>query len=308
METEILPYCELKQKNSLLPLMDQAFMWPFDPVEFEKSVRRDPRLREGSIGFCAIKKGKVVGYVGVMDITLKNALGMEERVGGLYGVATHPGYARHGICTALIDHSHKYFIAKGYRFSLLTTGRTNVAHALYEKVGYFDVAPFLSAYLEAPMKRQKALRKKSFAKLDRNRMLELFHRYVKDWTGFVTRDEEYLKMLFKQYEISGKDCVLSEKGYVIFKKQRDSVRIRELVALNSREMDRLIGLVEAKTQKPLVARLGISDSAVIQLYASRGFTVLETGYGVLMAKELVADVSFADCFGGRFYMSALDSF
>lgn len=71
----------------------------------------------------------------------------------------------------------------------------------------------------------------------------------------------------------------------------------------------LVGLVEGMTQKPVVGRLGIPSSGdVIHAYKSRGFTMLEKAHGVLMAKELVADASFNDCFGNRFCMSALDHF
>lgn len=308
-EIEILAYSELKQKDSLLPLLEQAFGWPFSPAKFEKSIRTDPRLRDGSVGFCAIKEGKVVGYVGVMDFTLRTASGTEERVGGLYGVATHPEYTRQGISTALIARSHEYFMTKGYRFSLLTTSPTIVAHALYTRLGYFDVAPFLSAYLGARARRQKVLKRRSSAKPDHSRMLELFRHCVKGRTGFVIRDEEYLRMLFRQYEISAKECVVTERGYVIFKKEKESIRVRELVAQNGKEMLGLIGLVEGMTQKPVVGRLGIPSSGdVIHAYKSRGFTVLEKAHGVLMAKELVADASFNDCFGNRFCMSALDHF
>jgi ribosomal protein S18 acetylase RimI-like enzyme len=305
---EILAYSELKQKNALLPLMEQAFGWPFDPTEFEKSIKVDPRLRNGSVGFCALKEGKVVGYAGVMDFTLRTVSGAEEKVGGLYGVATYPGYTRQGICTSLMNRSHEYFRAKGYRFSLLTTSPTIVAHILYRKLGYFDVASFLSAYLGVRAKRLKALERKSVSQLDYDRMLELFREYVKGRTGFVIRDKEYLRMLVKQYEISAKDCIVTEKGYVIFKKEKQSVRIRELVAHGSSEMNRLIGLIENKTPKAVVGRLGIPNCAVSRAYASRGFTVLETGHAVLMAKELIADTSFSDCFGSGFYMSALDHF
>jgi ribosomal protein S18 acetylase RimI-like enzyme len=305
---EILAYSELKQRNALLPLMEQAFGWPFDPAEFEKSIRMDPRLRSGSVGFCALKEGKVVGYAGVMDFTLRTVSGAEEKVGGLYGVATHPSCTRQGICTALLNRSHEYFMAKGYRFSLLTTSPTIVAHGLYGKLGYFDVAPFLSAYLGVRKKKVEVSKRRIVFKLDYDGMLELFREYVKGRTGFVIRDKEYLRMLFKQYGISAKDCIMIEEGYVIFKKEKESVRIRELVARDSGEMNRLIGLVENKTQKAVVGRLGISDCSVGRVYASRGFTVLEAGHGVLMAKELVADASFNDCFGNRFYMSALDHF
>jgi hypothetical protein len=58
----------------------------------------------------------------------------------------------------------------------------------------------------------------------------------------------------------------------------------------------------------VIGRLGVEDPAVHRVYESRGFTVLETGHGVLMAKELAADASFNESYGDKFYMSALDHF
>lgn len=306
---KILTYRELEQRNAMLPLMEQAFGWPFDPVEFEKTIKADPRLKDGSVGFCFLKEGKVLGYVGVMDLTLRTAAGKVERVGGLYGVATFPGYTRQGICTALINRAHEYFLEKGYRFSFLTTSPTIVAHALYGKLGYFDVASFLSAYkVKEKPEQHETLKRERIPKWDYDRMLELFHEYVRGRTGFVVRDETYLKMLIKQYEISAKECILTQEGYVIFKKEKKQARIRELVARSQKEMGRLIGLVEDKAQSIVIGRLGVWDSIVNRVYRSRGFTVLETGYGVLMVKELVGDASFSDSYGDRFQMSALDHF
>lgn len=309
MGMEILAYQELKEKNTLLPLMEQAFGWPFDPTEVEKSIRADPRLRDGSVGFCALKEGKAIGYAGVMDLTLGTVAGTEERVGGLYAVATFPGYTRQGVCTALMNRAHEYFVSKGYRFSLLTTSPTIVAHALYRKLDYFDVASFPSAYkVRAKAEKPEALEHRGVSKWDYDGILERFREYVKGRTGFVIRDKTYLRMLIKQHEISAKECVMTERGYVIFKREKKQVRVRELVAHNQKEMNRLIGLVENKAQRAIIGRLGVENPAVSRAYASRGFTVLETGHGVLMAKELVAGASFNDSFGSRFYMSALDHF
>jgi hypothetical protein len=64
----ILTYQKLDQKKSLLPLMEQAFGWPFDPFEFDKNIKADPRLRDSGVGFCAVTEDKTVAYVGVMDL------------------------------------------------------------------------------------------------------------------------------------------------------------------------------------------------------------------------------------------------
>jgi ribosomal protein S18 acetylase RimI-like enzyme len=306
---EILTYQGLAQKSDLLPLMEQAFGWPFDPLEFEKNIKMDPRLRDGCVGFCAVKDRKVLGYVGVMDLATRTADGKVEKVGGIYGVATFPGYTRQGICTALMNRAHEYFIEKGRRFSLLTTSPTLVAHALYCRLGYFDVASFPSAYkMKEKTGRRKGVERKGLSKWDFGRMLELFREYVKSRTGFVVRDEAHLKMLVKNYEISARECITTPKGYVIFKKEKKLARIRELVARDHKEMVRLIELIEGKAQNMTIGRLGIEDPAVGRAYESRGFTVLKTGHGVLMAKELAADASFNQSYGNRFFMSALDHF
>jgi len=306
---EILTYQGLAQKSDLLPLMEQAFGWPFDPLEFEKNIKMDPRLRDGCVGFCAVKDRKVLGYVGVMDLATRTADGKVEKVGGIYGVATFPGYTRQGICTGLMNRAHEYFIEKGRRFSLLTTSPTLVAHALYCRLGYFDVASFPSAYkMKEKTGRRKGVERKGLSKWDFGRMLELFREYVKSRTGFVVRDEAHLKMLVKNYEISARECIMAPKGYVIFKKEKKLARIRELVVRDHKEMVRLIGLIEGKAQNMIIGRLGIEDPAVGGIYESRGFTVLKTGHGVLMAKELADNASFIQSYGNRFFMSALDHF
>ena len=133
---KILSYRTLKQRDSLLPLMEQAFGWPFEEQEYAKVIKSDPRLREGVVGFCGIEDSKVLGFVGVMDLTTRTVDGETEKVGGVFAVATLPGYTRQGICTQLLRRAHDYFRDRGYRFSLLTAGQPSVAYALYCKLGY----------------------------------------------------------------------------------------------------------------------------------------------------------------------------
>src|SRR5512136_1205739 len=106
----ILTYQQLDQKKSLLPLMDQAFGWPLDPMEFDKNIKADPRLRDSGVGFCAATEGKTVAYVGVMDLDTRTVDNKTERVGGIYGVATLPGQTRKGMCTALLNRAHEHFL------------------------------------------------------------------------------------------------------------------------------------------------------------------------------------------------------
>ncbi len=303
----ILTYRELEGKKGLLPLMEQAFGWPFDPADFEKTSKADPRLRDSCIGFCAVDDGKVLGHVGVMDLATRTSGDRVEKAGGIYGVSTLPEYTRRGICSALLDKAHEYFGGRGYRFSFLTTSPTIVAYALYERLGYFDVTSFPGVYKVKEKGRKRKASQREKAKLDFDRMLEIYCQYVKNRTGFVVRDQAYLKMLAKTQAIAAGECIITQKGYVIFKRDKKQVRIRELIAHNQREMNTLVGLVEERGQTVVYGR-AILDPTLRRVFRSRGFTVLEAGHGVLMVKELTPEISFNKAYGTRFFMSALDHF
>lgn len=303
---KILTYRELERKSALLPLMEQAFGWPFDPFDFGRVTKLDPRLRDSSVGFCAVDEGEVVGYVGVMDLDCRTLDGTVEKVGGIYGVATLPGHTRQGICRMLLDHTHQHFIEKGYRFSLLTTSPTIVAHALYKKLGYFDVISFPAAYKVREKIEKESKPPRQSAKLDFDMMLKIYRSYVKDKSGFVVRDKAYMRMLAKTNEITQRQCITTKKGYIIFKQEKKQIRIRELAARDEKEMNNLIRLVEQRAKNVIYAR-AVLDPNLRQTYKSRGFSVLESGHGVLMAKNLT-NASFANTYGNTFYMTSLDHF
>ena len=96
-EMEIETYKELQSKGELLPLFQHAFWWPFNPTEFDKTIRTDPRLKDSPVGYAAIRDKQVAGFVGVMDIETRTTQNSVEKVGGIWGVVTHPAYARKGI-------------------------------------------------------------------------------------------------------------------------------------------------------------------------------------------------------------------
>jgi ribosomal protein S18 acetylase RimI-like enzyme len=287
--------------------MEQAFGWPFDPQEFEKTIKADPRLRDGCIGFCAVDGGKLVGYVGVMDLATRTLQNTVEMAGGIYGVATLPGHTRRGICGALLNRAHEYFKQRGYRFAFLTTSPTLVAYGLYEKLGYFEVTSFPGVY-KMKVKEEKGHNPScEEPKLDFDRMLEIYCDYVKNRTGFVVRNKAYMKMLAKTHEIAARECIIAQRGYVIFKREKKHVRIRELIAHDQEEMNRLVGQAEDRAQTVVYGR-AILDPALRKVCESRGFAVLEGGHGVLMVKELITNASFNEAYGNVFFMSALDHF
>jgi hypothetical protein len=98
---KIVPYRDLESKNGLLPLLDHTFYWVFDHRQFEDLVEIDSRLKNSPVGFSAVEDGRIIGHVAVKDLATRTLDRSIEYVGGLYNVATLPGYRRKGVCTTL---------------------------------------------------------------------------------------------------------------------------------------------------------------------------------------------------------------
>jgi len=309
---EILTHREIESKETLLPLMDNAFGWPFNPRMYERLVKIDPRLKNSPVGFCAVENGRAIGYVGVMDLATRTLNGNPEYVGGIYGVATLPSHARKGISTALMNRVHEHFRERNYRFSFLCTSHTLVAYTMYQNLGYTDLLERPSVYKVLNQKKVKAAVKQRKGKLDFDRLLKIYSEFVKDKTGLVVRDKAYLTMLKKTGYFSGKDCIIEEDGYVIFRSNwggtwTKATWIRELIALNAKQMDRLVGFVEAKATDLIMDR-DVLDKALLQVYKSRGYMIEKRSHVVIMVKPLTADASFKKTYGDKFYLTDLDFF
>jgi len=311
---EILTYRELERKEELLPLLDHAFGWPFNPGRFEEFAKIDPRLADGAMGFAAVESGHVVGFVGVMDIPTRVLDGSVQCVGGVYGVATLASHVRRHVSTILMERAHEYFREKGYRFSFLFTQRYLVSHGMYEKLGYSDLLERSSAHKILALKRDKAgakRKEKRVGKLDLDKVLRIYKRCVKDKTGIVLRDRAHMALHKKSDELTGKNCVIGEDGYVFFQKNPSAwVRgtwIRELVALNKREMDKLLVKLEAGAMDLIYDR-AVLDERLRDVYRSRGYIVHDRSHGVVMVKPLTKNTSFKQAYGDKFFIAAFDFF
>lgn len=306
-KVEITTYRELEIRDGFLPLFQHAFWWPYNPKEFDKTIKADPRLQYSPVGYVATKRNRLVGFVGVMDIDTRTLEGSEEKVGGIWGVVTHPAFAREGISTALMQKSHEYFGEKGYKFSLLNTSKSLIAHAFYQKLGYREALTYPSAY-KVMEKTKKTPRKKSSQKTKPrwSELLTKFSLVTRDRTGFVVRNSQYGKMLEIRKTIQPKKTIVTEKGYALLKEDEGNVFVKEIMAFTKEEKSILITQIEEKAAKTVIAE-AILDSDLRTAYLSQEFMILENSYDVLMFKPL-AKVSFAETYGNKFYAAATDYF
>jgi predicted acetyltransferase len=246
-----------------------------------------------------------------MDLVTRTLDGKVEYVGGIYGVATLPSHARKGISTALMIRVHEHFREKNYHFSFLCTSHTLVAYAMYQKLGYTDLLERPSAYKVLNQKKPKVAGEERSGKIDFDKILKVYMKFVKDKTGFVVRDKAYLEMLKKIGYFSGRDCIVEEDGYVIFRSLfgtwYKATWIRELVALSTKQVNRLVELVEAKARDLIMDR-DVIDNDLLQVYKSRDYMIEKRSHGVIMVKPLTADASFKKTYGDKFYLTDLDFF
>jgi GNAT superfamily N-acetyltransferase len=308
---EILPYKDLKSKDELLPLMDHAFGWPFNPRRYEEFMRLDPRLAKSAVGFAAVERGRLAGFVGVMDVPTRVLEGSIRNVGGVYGVATFPSYVRRHVSTALMEHAHAYFREKGCLFSFLFTQRSLVSHEMYLKLGYADFLDRPSAHKLLKPKKTKAKKKQKAGKLDIERLMLVYERNMKNKAGFAVRDKASWACLRKSEELKAKDCFVSKEGYVLFKENASiwvkGIWVKELVAPNKKEMNRLLALVEARASDMVFDRM-VLDEKLAEVYRARGYALQNRSHGVLMVKPLTKNASIKQTYGDHFYLTTLDFF
>lgn len=303
---EIATYRELQAKDELLPLFQHAFWWPFNPTEFDKIIRTDPRLKESPSGYAAIRDNQVAGFVGVMDIETRTIQDSVEKVGGIWGVVTHPAYARKGIFKALMNRSHDYFKEQGYKFSFLYTSKILIAHALYQKLGYRDTLTHPSAYKIIKGKGKVPKETGKGVKVDWDIILRIYNQATKNCTGFVVRDRQYGKMLETRKKIQPEKTIVSDKGYALLKENEGTIYVQELMALTKEKVSKLVPQIEEKTKKAVIDEK-IQDENTMAAYKSQGYIILREGYDLLMSKQLT-DATFTETYGSKFYATSADFF
>ena len=304
---KIETYRELESKDELFPLIDQALWEYFNPIEFEQDIEADPRLKRSPIGYAAVEKGLIIGFVGVMDMVTRSVDGSEVKVGGIWDVATHPAHTRKGVATILMQTAHENFQETDCQFSLLTSGRADIAYNFYKKLGYEEALTFPSAYkiIKPTKKLVKAAKRKM--KPDWNRILRVYRQVTEDRTGLVIRSEEYMKMLERRKIIQPEKTIQTEKGYALLKEDERKAAIKEIMAPTKEETIRLIRKVEEKALKTVVDRAVLSHRT-LDAYRSEDYMTLTQSYGVLMAKPLTKSATFKGTYGDKFYLTSVDLF
>jgi predicted acetyltransferase len=304
---DIITYRELEQKDEMMMLMELAFWWPMSPKDFNEFINMDVRLKNGPVGFCAVKDGRLTGFVGVMDIPTKTLKGETEIIGGIWCVATNPDFSRQGICKSLMEAAHNHFRKQKYRFSFLCTGRTIIAYEIYRKLGYTEVEyvnQFAAVY--KVLDKTKPVDKKADTRLDPEKIYKIYEKFVENKTGFAVRQEDFVTLFAKRKRFGERKSILKDKGYALVTEVRNVIKVQDMVALNDAIYGELIDEIEELAKSGVIDR-AVADERLLRIYKSRGYRVQKGDDGVLMVKNLT-DASIDKLYGESFYMAALDWF
>ena len=303
---KIITYRELDPKDDFMMLMDMAFWWPMTPSQLQKIIDVDVRLKNSPVGFCAVENRRLAGFVGVLDISTKTVSGKEEIVGGIWAVATNPRFAKKGICKVLMEKAHQYFQEKKYRFSFLVTSRTIIAYAIYEKMGYVEVEKVNQYPIAYKVFKQYKDEKKSEAKLDSVKVFEIYKEFVKDKTGFVKRQKDFLRVFSERKRFDVERSIQEENGYALSSGSKDVAKIQELISLNDQTYEGLLDQVESFAQGGVIDRM-VTNEKLVEIYKARGYHIQSGDHGVVMVKKL-DEVKFEEKYGSAFHIGMLDLF
>jgi len=272
-------------------------------------VQRHDERRRKEFGFGLYRGRTLASFIGVAELMVRTRSGETESALGIHHVATHPAFARQGLCRRLFDFVHDEYRKADRRFSFLYTSHSLVARALYCKLGYKEIplsgtrAP--RALLILPPTRERPRR-------NRTRIAELavaeklFADTTNDEVGFVVRQRGWPLARLKQWKQKPDDVFIDRDGYAFTEPDTFGRRVYEFVACNRAAYVRLLDRITAATRGGLVDYY-VRDPILRSIYAKRGARFRRETYSSLMVKPLT-HATFRSVFGPRFFQSPVDQF
>jgi GNAT superfamily N-acetyltransferase len=272
-------------------LVHQAFGTSWDPrvLTSEKFCRSYPPFAD-YVGLCAWDEGRILAAVLVRRIPFRTRHG-DRFVAGLGHVATSPDHRRRGLARALIAEVQRREEAQGTPFSLLYTGRSIVAHSLYQELGYSDILDFPRATRLLPRNAPGLVPPWGWRlarATDLPRIEELHAHAVRCQYGF-TRADCHWRSRPREY------CVLEEnrrlRGYARLERQGSVYVCFEAVASSLTARRILLRALERQVAAKWLVLGGSALRDFLPILAGTPYEVSQSSHDVLMARSLVGTMS-----------------
>ena len=257
--------------------------------------------RADYVGLCAVERGRVLSSVAVHRFPFRTRQG-DCTCSGLGAVATLPSHARRGLARKVIEEAHRRERESGSPFMLLYTGRSIVAHTLYESLGYRDVLEFPRAVRLAPRTRRalpRGYRWRRAAPADRRPIEELRAELGRARCGFTRSGVAWWPGPRPWFAPSAHGWFVLEReggivGYASLRSEGRVLACDEGMGRSAPARSLVLRSLESEASGRW---LMLGSSTVDEFRNAPGFhdyTLDRSSYGVLMARSLAGPVRRSD--------------
>jgi GNAT superfamily N-acetyltransferase len=280
---------EMEVDRTLLHLASFGGTFPRRSINL---LRRRLKAMPEYAAIFAAERGRLLGQTYVLRVPYTFRDGT-EMVTGIAGVGTRPDRRRAGVARAILSEIHRREKEDGIRFSTLWTNRSWGAHRLYEKLGYRDV--YASPWaVHAPLERSPPPRRGARAgrRSDLPELERLYARFAEGRLGFTQRPTGSFSGAAAAGELDPTtDMVVFRsrgklRGYALLESTRWRTICGELVADSGATRRALVSEVERRARRRPFAFTHTAATDAPELFRGRGFSIVPTGWYVLMACSL----------------------
>ncbi len=244
-----------------------------------------------------------------------------ETAVGIEMVMTRPDATRHGLAGALLREVHRRERSAGQRLSLLCTGRSNLAHELYLKLGYQDIfSPRASLrYIDRPRARPPpGIRVRRARGTDAPVLARVHRRANAGALGFTRRSPRSFRVRFLSGTSAIRHMIVAQRrghveGYATMEPHSTWIRAGEVIAPSLEIRAALMAAVERSSTGRWVA-YGSDWFEEAAPAGSAGDSGPLPSYAVMMACPLVPGLRRRALYpwlrseGRRFACQQLDMF
>jgi GNAT superfamily N-acetyltransferase len=296
---QILDYDDVNP-FSVLELNLLSFRFPLTP-ELAALIRCLDRRPFPFFAIYAVDVGSVVGQVGVFRLPLMTVHGPED-AGGIWAMATHPGYSRRGVGSLLIEEAHARMRAAGLRLSVLGTSRHWVAHPFYRRHGYQGIAGFASAlnHQDALLPFDSSLKVTQATRENVDETDVLFHQVAAGKLGFARRHDPFMSMMVDVGDAMGIDDLRllwldnDLVGYAVVRPSEAVFKVDDILLRDDTTIMAATAALLRETRASYVQITMNNHSPHLEALRQAGSRVTSSTWDVVMAKPLTDEMSTDD--------------
>lgn len=244
------------------------------------------------VGVYAVENGEILSAVRVLRLPYTTPEGIQQ-VAGIQGVVTRRDSGRRGLARKLLREVHRREKAAGSKYSLLWTGRGQVAHSLYESLGYRDVYTPEVATLRRDNRNHSPRRYDlKGAKTGSTDPLEALHNKVTmGHLGFTPRPQGIVRSLIHLGFLARESLRAVSSGgklvgYVLMQKHSTWCSLDEVVLDPEAPLEEVLPTLEATARGGWFVIRNTSVRDALPLLRKRGYHYSPFAYYSLLALPL----------------------